>query len=69
MLVYFTAVWNILVPYYKFYGIFVRFVVIWYSFPHFGVLSHKKSGNPAREPQRCTAHSVFKESDKDDLRQ
>jgi hypothetical protein len=32
--------WYLLCP-------FVHFVVIWYIFPHFGILFQEKSGNPA----------------------
>jgi hypothetical protein len=41
-LVYFKAFGNIL-------GRLVYFVVIWYIFPHFGILHQEKSGNPAAE--------------------
>jgi hypothetical protein len=29
-----------------FYGHLVQFVVIWYIFPHFGIVYKEKSGNP-----------------------
>jgi hypothetical protein len=39
MLVYFMDIWSI-------YGQLVYVVVIWYIFPHFGMLYQEKSGNP-----------------------
>jgi hypothetical protein len=36
---YFTAIWYILWP-------FGNVAVIWFIFPHFGVLGQEKSGNP-----------------------
>jgi hypothetical protein len=36
---YFTVIWFILWP-------FGNVVVIWYIFPHFGILCKEKSGNP-----------------------
>jgi hypothetical protein len=38
-LVYFTAIWYMLLP-------FVYFVVFWYIFPRFGMFYQEKSGNP-----------------------
>jgi hypothetical protein len=47
MLVHFMLIWNMLWP----FGIFYRkFVVVWYIFPHFGMLCQDKSGNPAANP-------------------
>jgi hypothetical protein len=37
---YFTVIWYILWP-------FGNVVLIWYIFPHFGILCQEKSGNPA----------------------
>jgi hypothetical protein len=39
-------IWSILLPMETFYGHLVDFVVIWYIFPHFGILYQGKSGNP-----------------------
>jgi hypothetical protein len=44
----------ILRPIGKFKGNLLHFVVIWYIFPHFGVLYQEKSGNP---DQKCK--SIF----------
>jgi hypothetical protein len=46
-LVYFMTIWSILLQLEIFYGHLVRFVVIWYNFPRFGILDQEKSGNPA----------------------
>jgi hypothetical protein len=40
------TIWSILRPLQIFYGHLVYFVVIWYSFPRFGILDQEKSGNP-----------------------
>jgi hypothetical protein len=40
---YFTVICNISWP-------FGNTVVIWYIFPHFGILCQEKSGNPAPGP-------------------
>jgi hypothetical protein len=42
MLLYFTAIWYILWP-------FGNVVVIWYTFPSFGILCQEKSGNPGAD--------------------
>jgi hypothetical protein len=42
---YFTVIWYILWP-------FGNVVVIWYSFPRFGILCQEKSGNPGTYIQR-----------------
>jgi hypothetical protein len=42
---YTTAIWNILRPFGIFYGHWYL-VVIWYIYPHFGMLYQEKSGNP-----------------------
>jgi hypothetical protein len=42
-LVYFKAIWNILLPFGIYYG---NLETIWYSFPRFGTLCQEKSGNP-----------------------
>jgi hypothetical protein len=42
----FMAIWSILQPFGIFCGNVVYFMVIWYTFPHFGMLSQEKSGNP-----------------------
>jgi hypothetical protein len=34
-----------------FYGHLVYFMVIWYIFPHLGILHQGKSGNPGLMPQ------------------
>jgi hypothetical protein len=47
ILVYFMTIWSILGPLEIFHGHLVYFVVIWYIFPHFGVLDQEKSGNSA----------------------
>jgi hypothetical protein len=47
---YFTVIWYILRP-------FGNVVVIWYSFPRFGILCHEKSGNPD-----CEACASFSDS-------
>jgi hypothetical protein len=46
MLIYFTAIWNILRTFGIFYGHLIHFVLIWYIFPHFGTMYQEKSGNP-----------------------
>jgi hypothetical protein len=46
MLVYVNNTWSILRSFLKFYGHFVKFVVIWCIFPRFGILYKEKSGNP-----------------------
>jgi hypothetical protein len=46
-LVYFMAIWSILLLLEIFYAHLVHFVVIWYIFPRFGILYQEKSGNPA----------------------
>jgi hypothetical protein len=51
MLVYFITIWNILRP----SGIHIlwpygKLPVLWFIFPHFGILYQEKSGNPAPEP-------------------
>jgi hypothetical protein len=42
----FLDIWSILRPFDIFYGHLVCFLVIWYIFPHFGILYQEKSGNP-----------------------
>jgi hypothetical protein len=42
----FKTIWSILWPLEIFFGHLVYFVVIWYIFPHFGILYQEKSGNP-----------------------
>jgi hypothetical protein len=44
-LVYFMNTWPILRPNGLFNGNLVYFVVIWYIFPHFGMLKQEKSSN------------------------
>jgi hypothetical protein len=44
--------WYILRTFDIFYGHLVNFVVIWYIFPHFGILYQEKSGNPALDVGR-----------------
>jgi hypothetical protein len=46
ILVYIMTIWSILRPLEIFYGDLVYFVVIWYLFPHFGILDQEKFGNP-----------------------
>jgi hypothetical protein len=46
MPIYFLVVWNILRSFGVFYGHLENVVVIWYIFPHFGILCQEKSGNP-----------------------
>jgi hypothetical protein len=46
MLVYFMAIWSILWLVGICCGQLVYFKVVWYIFPHFGMLYHEKSGNP-----------------------
>jgi hypothetical protein len=41
---------SILQPLEIFYGHLLYFVVIWYTFPRFGILDEEKSGNPASDP-------------------
>jgi hypothetical protein len=41
------TVWSILLLLETFHGHLVYFVVLWYIFPHFGILCQEKSGNPA----------------------
>jgi hypothetical protein len=47
MLIYFMAIWNILMRFGKVYGHLVHFVFIWYIFPVSGTMYQVKSGNPA----------------------
>jgi hypothetical protein len=46
ILAYFMTIWPSLRSLKIFYGHLVYFVVIWYIFPHFGILYQEKSGNP-----------------------
>jgi hypothetical protein len=46
MLVECMVICSILWPFDTCYGLSVYFVVIWYSFPRFGILYQEKSGNP-----------------------
>jgi hypothetical protein len=39
-----------------FYGHLVYFVVIWYIFPHFGILDQEKSGNPGCQVKKWDSH-------------
>jgi hypothetical protein len=48
-LVYFMAIGSILRPLGIICGHMVYFMVIWYSFPRFGMLHQEKSGNPCFE--------------------
>jgi hypothetical protein len=41
----FSSIWNIFQPFCTFCGHLVYFVVIWYIFPHLGMLNQKESGN------------------------
>jgi hypothetical protein len=41
------ALWSVLRPFDFFMAIWYSFGSIWYIFPHFGILYHEKSGNPA----------------------
>jgi hypothetical protein len=43
VLVYFMAIWNILLP----FAIFYVWLQIWFIFSRFGMLYQEKSGNPA----------------------
>jgi hypothetical protein len=45
-MVYFMNTWSILQSFVTFQGYLVKFVVIWYIFPRFGILDQEKSGNP-----------------------
>jgi hypothetical protein len=47
MLIYFTAIVNILGTFDIFCGHLVQFVSVWYIFSGFGIVCHEKSGNPA----------------------
>jgi hypothetical protein len=49
MLIYFTAIWNILQPFGTFYEHCHNFVFIWYIFSGFGIMYQEKSGNPGRQ--------------------
>jgi hypothetical protein len=49
MLVYFMAIWAILLSFGIFCGHLVYLMVTWYSFSCFGILYQEKSGNPARD--------------------
>jgi hypothetical protein len=44
--VYFMDIWHILRSIGVFYDHLVHFVVIWYIYPHFGMLCQEQSGNP-----------------------
>jgi hypothetical protein len=46
MLVYSMDTWSISRSFVIFYGHLVKFVVIWYIFPGFGILYQEKYGNP-----------------------
>jgi hypothetical protein len=45
-LIYFMAIWNILLTFGIFYDHLVFFVFIWYIFSGLGVMNQEKSGNP-----------------------
>jgi hypothetical protein len=53
ILVYFMDIWSILQPLEIVHGHLVYFVVIWYTFPHFGIFDQEKSGNPADTDRKC----------------
>jgi hypothetical protein len=46
ILIYFSAIWNILRIFWIFYDHLVHFVFIWYIFSGFGIMQLEKSGNP-----------------------
>jgi hypothetical protein len=48
ILIYFTAVWNILQTFEIFYDHLVEFVFVWHIFSGFGIMHQEKSGNPGR---------------------
>jgi hypothetical protein len=47
MLIYFLAIWNILLTFGIFYDHLVHFMCIWYIFSGFGITYQEKSGNIA----------------------
>jgi hypothetical protein len=64
MLVHFLAIWSILRPFRKCYGLLVYFVVILVHFSRFGVLFKEKSGNPGKDTvQKMVAKSWPRERD------
>jgi hypothetical protein len=54
ILIYFSAIWNILAPFGIFYGHLVQFVFVWYIFSGFGTMCHEKSGNPDGITKSCS---------------
>jgi hypothetical protein len=51
------AAWSILQPICIFCDHMVYFLVVWYIFPRFGMLSREKSGNPA-ENNGCRQRQI-----------
>jgi hypothetical protein len=48
-MLHYIAIWNILRPFWYILWPFGNLAVIWYSFPHFGILRQEKSGNPGQK--------------------
>jgi hypothetical protein len=57
LVVYFMAIWSILLPFGIFSGPLVYFIVIWNISSRFGILYQEKSGNPDPEPNRAALDS------------
>jgi hypothetical protein len=53
MLIYYMAIWNILLIFEIFYDRLVHFVLIWYIFSSFGIMLQEKSGNPGHNTGIC----------------
>jgi hypothetical protein len=51
-------------PFRKFCGHSVYFMVIWYTFPCFGMLYQGKSGNPGRDVLSVRKNEEFREEKK-----
>jgi hypothetical protein len=49
MLVYFVAIWSLLLPFGVFSGNLINLIVIWLIFSRFGMLDREKSGNPEQD--------------------
>jgi hypothetical protein len=54
---YSMTIWNILLPFGIIYGRLVKFVVIWYIFPRFGMFGQRNIWQPCMRPKHCVAQS------------
>jgi hypothetical protein len=62
ILVYFMTIWSMLRPLEIFYGRLVYFLIIWHSFPRFGILDERKSGNPGWKTESPPVAGYLKNS-------